>query len=358
MAACGVGYADGGLFVRQGEHFEQYKMKSDGESFNLITSLAVTPKDEVWAGTLGLGLIQLKDGLAIRHTTENGLSDDEITAVAAQGDGSIWAGTSAGMVHHLSERGIDTFEQQVGRSNAPVSCILATSSGNIFLGSESGLVARLVEEKFVLLNSTSVLEGAPVRALYEDGVGRLWIGTQGKGLACELDGRISVWDTKHGFPDNEINGIVADDLGRLWINTRSGIHIMSSDKAGMAKEILPELETVRKYERSSLEVVSRGWPQAVKASDGHLWFAGPHAVYVVDPHDFYAATNAFKVELENILINGQPLAFQNDFGALDIFDLKKPLQLPSNLRTLEIEFTTPCLDTPRTRAVPAPLGSF
>ncbi len=56
-----VGYADEGLFVRQGEHFERCVMQHDQESFNLISSLAATAKEEVWAGTLGLGLIHLQE---------------------------------------------------------------------------------------------------------------------------------------------------------------------------------------------------------------------------------------------------------------------------------------------------------
>lgn len=341
-----VGYADEGLFVRQGEHFDRCKMQRDEEPFNLITSVAATAKGEVWAGTLGLGLIHLKDGVATRLTTENGLSDDEITAIAAQRDGSVWVGTTAGTVHHLSGNQISSYGPQAGLANAPVSCILATDSGKIFVGNENGGLTQLVGKKFVTVDPAAVLSGVPVRALYEDGTGRLWIGTQGKGLACAKDGWLAVWDTKAGFSDNEVTGILADDLGRLWINTRIGVLVMFPASVNFTNGTLPELETVKEYEQSSLGVVSRGWPQAVKTSDGHLWFAGPHAVYSLDPHDFHAATSLFPVELESILVNGQPLNFRNTFGGMDQLDAKPPLRLPFNMRTLEFEFTKPSLDAP------------
>lgn len=341
-----VGYSDEGLFARQGEHFQQSKTQRDGESFNLIRSVAMTAKGEVWAGTLGLGLLQLKEGTASRFTTESGLSDDEVTAVASQSDGSVWAGTTAGTVHHLSEHGMEYFDQQSGLSNGPVSCILATTSGAVFVGTENGCLTKLAGRRFVSVDSSSVLNGVPIRALYEEAAGRLWIGTQGKGLACEMDGRITVWDSKTGFPDDEVNGVLADDLSRLWISTRRGIYVISPVTADLAKGALPELETAREYEPSAVEIVSRGWPQAVKAVDGHLWFAGPHAVYVLDPRDFHAASQSFQVELETIMINSQPLRFRNTFGAGDTLGLNKPLKLPSNLRTLEFEFTIPCLDSP------------
>ncbi|HXA44264.1 MAG TPA: two-component regulator propeller domain-containing protein, partial [Candidatus Angelobacter sp.] len=341
-----AGYADEGLFVRQGEHFERCKRQHDGEPFNLITSVAATVKGEVWAGTLGFGLIHLQDGETARWTTENGLSDDEITAVAAQSDGSIWVGTTAGTVHHLSGNQMITYGPQAGLANAPVTCILAVGLGKVIVGNENGGLTELAGNEFVPLDSTGVLSGVPVRALYEDGAGRLWIGTQGKGLGCEDSGRVTVWDVKTGFLDNEVNGILADDLGRLWINTRSGVLVSSADSNNPANGTTPEFETVKAYEPSSLGVVSRGWPEAVKTSDGHLWFAGPEAVYALDPHDFHGATPLYPVELETILVNGQPLPFRTGSGPADAPDTTKLLRLPSNLRTLDFEFTTPSLDAP------------
>jgi len=341
-----VGYSDDGLFARQGEHFERSTLQRDGEPFNLIRSIAVTAKGDVWAGTLGLGLIQLKDGAAIRLTTEEGLFDDEITAVAAQSDDSIWAGTTAGTVHHISGREITSFKPEPSLSNSPVSSILAAVSGRVFVGAENGSLTKLEGRRFVPVDSASVLSGVPIRALYEDASSRLWIGTQGKGLACLTDGHITSWDTKAGFPDNEVNGIAADDLGRLWINTRRGIHVISTAMTNLTRGELPALETVREYEQSPLGIVSRGWPQAVKANDGHLYFAGPHAIFVLDPRDFHAGSPSFKVEMETILINGQPLKFRNAFGTVDANGLDKSLRVPSSLRTLEFEFTTPCLDSP------------
>ncbi|HWY30724.1 MAG TPA: two-component regulator propeller domain-containing protein, partial [Candidatus Acidoferrum sp.] len=169
-----AGYADEGLFVRQGEHFERCKRQHDGEPFNLITSVAATVKGEVWAGTLGFGLIHLQDGEATRLTTENGLSDDEITAVAAQSDGSVWVGTTAGTVHHLSGNQNITYGPQSGLANAPVTCILATGLGKVFVGNENGGLTQLAGNEFVPLDSTGVLSGVPVCALYEDGAGHLW----------------------------------------------------------------------------------------------------------------------------------------------------------------------------------------
>jgi len=346
-----VGYAGEGLFVRQAEHFERCKRQRDGEPFNLITSVAATVEGDVWAGTLGFGLIHLHDDEATRLTTENGLADDEITAVAGESGGSVWVGTTAGTVHHLSGNQIITYGPQAGLANAPVTCILTTGVGKVFVGNDNGGLTELAGNEFVSLDPAGVLSGVPVCALYEDGGGHLWIGTQGKGLGYADSGRVTVWDVKNGFLDNEVNGILADDLGRLWINTRSGVQVSSADlnnptngspRSGTA----PKFETVKAFEPSSLGVANRGWPEAVKTTDGHLWFAGPHAVYALDPRDFHAATPLYPVELETIEVNGQPLPFRTASEPADLPDITKPVRLPSNMRTLDFEFTTPSLDAP------------
>ncbi len=261
-------------------------------------------------------------------------------------------------MHHLSGKQITSYGPQAGLANAPVSSILVVASGNVFVGNENGGLTQLIGNKFASLDPAAVLGGVPVRALYEDGAGRLWIGTQGKGLACEKNGRVTVWDVKAGFPDNEISGILADYLGRLWINTRSGVLVLFSAAGNFTNGALPELEMVKEYEESSLGAVSRGWPQAVKSSDGHLWFAGPQSLNAFDPHDFHAATPLFPVELETILVNGQPLNFRNTFGVMGQPDAKNPLRLPSNMRTLEFSLHHPLAGCAGAGAISTSPGSF
>jgi signal transduction histidine kinase/ligand-binding sensor domain-containing protein len=341
-----AGYSREGLFLKVGERFERVKMPDGLEPFNLITSLATTTNGELWAGTLGLGLKRLSEGSAGRLTTESGLSDDEILAVAAQNDGSVWAGTESGTLHHLTARGIETFELPAGSLNAPVASLLVSGAGDVFVGTEAGGVAKLHDHRFVSLDPSGLLAGVPIRALCLGASGRLWIGTQGKGLAWKTAGGMTLWNVKTGFPDDDVNGILADDSGRLWVSTRRGIHVLTSTTTNSAAGDLPRLQTVTQFDWSSLAVVRAGWPQAVKARDGRMWFTGPSAIYVLDPHDFHPVTTPFRVELQSVVVNGQPWSFHNAFGMADRLAPDQPLQFPSHLRTLEIEFTAPCLVSP------------
>jgi ligand-binding sensor domain-containing protein/signal transduction histidine kinase len=341
-----AGYAQDGLFVKAGERFERVKMPDGLHLFNLVTSLATTTRGELWAGTLGLGLERLKEGVAERLTTENGLSDDEILAVAAESDASVWAGTESGTVHHLSPTGMETFGSSSGLSGAPVTCLLAAGGGTVFVGTAAGDVVQLQGRRFVPVDPSAQLAGAAIHALCEDPSSRLWIGTQGKGLACEGAGRFTLWDAKAGLPDDDITGVLSDDLGRIWISTRRGIHVLTPAATNAPPGVLPKLQAVSQYDRSSLAAARWGWPQAVKGRDGRMWFAGPSEIYVLDPRDFHPDPAPFRVELEDLSVNGQRWPFRNAFSAADQLLPEKPLRFPSHLRTLEIEFTAPCLLSP------------
>src|SRR6185437_13822479 len=207
-------------------------------------------------------------------------------------------------------------------------------------------LAKLRDHRFVSMDPSGLLAGVPIHALCEDGSGRLWIGTQGKGLAWITGRRIVLWNVKSGFPDDDVSGILADDIGRLWVSTRRGIHVLTSMPTNAEAGNFPRLQTVSQFDASSLAVARTGWPQAVKARDGRMWFAGPNEICVLDPLDFHPDTAPFHVAVQSVVVNGQPWSFRNAFDMADRLDPDKPLQFPSHLRTLEIEFTAPCLVSP------------
>jgi ligand-binding sensor domain-containing protein/signal transduction histidine kinase len=349
-----VGYPNNGLFSSAGDRFGKPHTPDGVECPNLITSVATTSND-VWVGTLGLGLVRFKNGTATRITTEDGLSDDEILALTTQSDNSIWAGTRAGTLHHLSGRGIQSFRQP---SATPITCLLAGFSGIIWIGTEEGGLASFSDGQFVSSDVFPELARAPVRALCEDTNGRIWIGTQGRGLACCANGRITVWDVKAGFPENEVDGLVTDDSGGLWLSTRKGIYRMARPPGNSDTDAVPALQLVSEYDRSSSGAYQRGWPQAVKASDGRLWFTAPSGLCVVDPHDFHLAFQASDVEVGPILVNGRPISFAKASDGSGVGTARKAVRFPSNLRTLEIEFTVASLNWPERVQFQHRLDSF
>ncbi|MEJ7710441.1 MAG: two-component regulator propeller domain-containing protein [Pyrinomonadaceae bacterium] len=51
----------------------------------------------LWIGTLGGGLIRLKEGKFTSYTTQEGLLHDDVRTVYEDQEGSLWIGTPVGL---------------------------------------------------------------------------------------------------------------------------------------------------------------------------------------------------------------------------------------------------------------------
>lgn len=337
-----AGYENAGIFLGTGEGFDKPPAGDGMEVMNLITSMGSDSKGGLWLGTLGLGLIRTGGGISRRLTTENGLADDDILAVAVQGDDTIWAGTRGGILQHITDRGVESYNYPPAEA---ISCILVGSSNRVWVGTESGGFGAFEAGRFDCPKVYGPLAGAPVRALCEDKHGRLWIGTQGRGLACFAEDRLAVWDVKTGFPDDDVNALAADDFDKIWVCTRKGLYVMPRSVGPVESGIVPAVQPVQEFAGASAAVFKRGWPQVVKTKDGRIWFATPNGLCGVDPKDFRPVHAPLQVELGRVLINGRPDPAEVERrtpGAR----VSKPLRLPSNLHTLEIEYTVPSVNWP------------
>jgi len=91
-----------------------------------------------------------------------------------------------------------------------------------------------------------------------------------------------------------------------------------------------------------------GWPRALQANDGRFWFATPEGLVVVDRSGPDLSRNvAPPVYLESILVNGKP--FRSSAARIAIVSTDQnaaPVRLPSDVESLEFEFTAPCFVSP------------
>jgi ligand-binding sensor domain-containing protein/signal transduction histidine kinase len=316
-----AGFSRGGLFAASGQHFERIG------SERLISSLCLTPEGSAWVGTRGNGLVQMNGTQEVQFTTDSGLASDVVSAVAAQADGAILAGTSAGTVHRLNQGRWETFGKTEGLSGAAISSLLVGQAGTTWVGTVTGEVFRLVKSGFRPITASD-LTGAEVCAMAEDADGRLWIGTAGRGLAHWQTNHLTVWDMKSGFPDNDVFGVLPDTNGILWVATSKGIFRVETrfDKDAASPFVA---RLILESDAPSTEMAGKGFPQAVRSSDGRLWFVMPGRVVALDPHEVEINPTPFPVYIEEVLANDRRLELSPD---------SKPLRLPSRLTSLEIRF--------------------
>lgn len=245
-------------------------------------------RETFWAGCreTPAGLYRLSSSACRRFTTADGLSHDQVNRLARDRDGTLWAATGKGVswIRH-------------GIISIP------------FTGSRLGKIY------------VCDLSPEPGGGMWAGGFGGLffWDGKQ-----------LFEFTRQDGLPDDDIVSLVDDGLGRLWLGTIRGI--MSISKAelkayhqnkstGLHPEILDRNDGLRNIECNS------GFPGAIRARDGRLWFSTMDGVAVIDPRRILRADHPPPVYIEEVVADGRNIP------------LDGTIQLPAGFRRLRIRFT-------------------
>lgn len=148
-----------------------------------ITSLYADIHDRIWIGTLGGGLLCMKDGQV--HTVANveNLRGGHILHIAGRGD-TLWVSSLNG-VEELYIPSAGTCAQRALRHH----------------GRASGVGSDYIYQ------------------LYPDRRGHLWMATDGAGLAMWDGSRYHRWDSSSGFAPRVVYSVVEDELGNIWAGT-------------------------------------------------------------------------------------------------------------------------------------------
>jgi ligand-binding sensor domain-containing protein/signal transduction histidine kinase len=343
-----VGLDGGGVYTGTIERFERLTGEAAFSLQDLVSCVALAPDSSTWVGTPGDGLYCLENGGVTHYGTANGLADNSIASLAADDHGVVWAGTLAGSLSRIDGSTLTNFGARDGLPSQPITALLAASRGPLWIGYGDGRVVRGRGENFTSVIEPSVLRGQAVRALHEDAAGRIWLGTAGGQLACILPGRYLNWDLNLPPADDVIQGILSDDDGDLWLSTARDIyHLVQSDiTASLARQIPLRPQLVFEAD-SPFGAAAPGWPQAAKSPDGKLLFGMVAGVVTVDPNRLVVDAPPLPVLIEDVTVNGRPLPHREIIPSAESTNPSPAyVRLPSNLRSLDIQFTALNLSDP------------
>ena len=337
-----IGFDRGGLYAGTAERFDRFSGEAAVDLQNLVSSIAIAPDSSVWAGTPGAGVYCVANQRTVHYGTADGLSDNLVLSVAVDDAGAVWAGTFSGGLNRITAGGLTNFGTGTGLPERPITAILPAPHGVLWLGCSDGTVVRGEAGEFKTIIEPAVLGGKAIRALHEDSAGRIWLGTAGGQLACIVTGRYLNWDLNLIPADNVILGILSDDDGDLWLGTSKAIyHLVSSDiKAALAGQAPMRCQPVYEADSIASAATSYGWPGALKSADGKLWFGMAGGVVTLDPQRLVVDSTPLPVLIESAVVNGVtlPRPATEIIGAAPKL-VAEPLRLPSDLRSLDIQFT-------------------
>lgn len=270
------------------------------------------PRQAIWVGTNGQGLIRLVQGKSGEYTKylprpgdPNSLSGPSPTALCETRDGTLWVGTLWEGLNRFN-RSTGTFTRFVNDPANPRSIsgneiwtICEDRQGFLWIGTAGEGLNRLDVAHGVFTryrhdpNDQRSLSDDKVTGIVEDTAGTLWIGTYtGLNRFDPQTGSFGHIIARDGLPNNVIYGIVDDRSGRLWLSTNDGL-----SRFDVATR------NFRNYDAGDgLQSNEFNHGAAFRCRDGEILFGGVNGFNVFSPADLIEDANIPTVVLTDFKV--------------------------------------------------------
>ena len=268
-----VGYlwlgTDSGALRFDGVRFVQWDTLASLPSPSAsVRSICVSRDGTIWFG-LGEpgGVVALRNGVARRYASGEGLPDGVVMALAEGADGTLWAGGRFGLFRFVDggwqradeglppglvtdlfvdgdalvvgaaagvfrRSGGDKAFAHVGGAHENARSITRDTAGRFWV-TDPIVGLRSVDE--VAAPESGRLKGRGSRLMH-DSRGNLWVGTGGQGLwrvrpeGIGADAMMERTSTATGLSDDGVTQLFEDRDGNIWVATRDGLNRLTPHK--------------------------------------------------------------------------------------------------------------------------------
>ena len=342
-----------GLYRWEGQTFSRLTAAGLPLHDPQVNAILVSRDGSCWVAC-GRGLLRYKDPQAVADEfMPAGLNDPDITALAEDAAGCIWAGTRDGNLWRLASG------RWLAQSNSwgthAITAIVPAAHDDLWIATDGSGLFRLNAATRAKFSTSDGLSSDSIRVLYLDAQRVLWIGTTGGGLCWLKGGRFARFTTREGLPDNTVSQILEDAAGRLWLGGNRGIacvnkRALENLAAGSVTTLYPPVYGLAEGMLSE-ECTSGFFPAALKNKAGLLWFSTTKGVVAIDASHFLTGESSPRVTLEEVLVDGEPVAQLPAGGALEepnASSANSPgqLNIPPGRHRLELRYTGLGFDSP------------
>ncbi len=270
-----------------------YLTFEDGIGFTDV----VLKENEIWIAT-NTGLFRYNRNRSIlkryRHVPGDpySLSQNYLTSLAVTPDDQLLVGSLRGLnVYNAPEDNFERIEVKDGNmgdcllNSNFINCIMVDDKRNIWIGTENGGINRLNSKRLSMRiyrhdeRDPATLSGNPVNAIYEDSDHVLWVGTVEGGLNRKAPG--SNVFTHYTYEDgllshNSVSAIAADPQGRLWVGTwGGGINLLDRKHPTRRIKTIPKVS----FNHSPLDFIGA---LAYDSINNGMWVGANQGIYFYD----------------------------------------------------------------------------
>lgn len=343
-------------------------------NLGLVNTIDATADGRVWAGTADALIpfarqtggwrpddarLPIRGAIAIRGTATDGLwvatpsalyrvVGTRVTAVqvprlpralsievlTTDQHGNAWIVTSAGDILRTEGLALKVIDQVPELRAVRTNAALVDRNDRLWVSYASTKIGLVNGQGQFHTFDDAGLGAGPHHDLYEDGSGSIWI-SGADGLSRFHDNTFALAGPASGLPQGGVYSITQDGRGDLWLATPSGILRLSPTEFERAVTTPSYVMRFRTYDTSDglagYPTATLGDRNAVKASDGTLWFVTSRGITVADPRRLAPQRPMPFVAIDEALA---------DDARIDGADL------PPGTAKVEILFTAPELTSP------------
>ena len=340
-----VATTGGGLYSAKDTNFNSFVASSAVEEYRNIESVLSTRDGTLWwGGSQGL-FMKSGDILGIyAGATTAWLGDDSIQCMMADRTEGFWIGTSLGQVRHFMNSEFKPFPVEFGR--VPCIALAQSTNGTLWIGTGGSGLLRVRGGATKTFSVEQGLGSRVIRALYLDRSDALWVGTGGGGLSLIEGERVTTFTPREGLPDDTVSQIIEDDAGNLWCGGNNGLFRLSLRElrrvAQREIEFLHPL-TLGKSDGMIAEECSGGSnPGCARLPNGLLCFTTVRGIVLVDPTQQKLLQRPPPVLIEDVILDGKPVAPQSAGPGANGLQL----DVPPGSHNLEFAYTAPSFTAP------------
>ncbi len=276
-----------------------------------VRSIAESPDGSLWVATYGAGVWRLAEGRWQGYSSRDGLAGDNIRAILVDQTGHVWAAGVAGL-SVFDGKFWKSFGVPDGLPLASLIGLAQDGDGSLWIGTDGSGLVRRRNGRFETFTTRNGLASNLILALLIDSKGVLWAGTNG-GLSRRVaDGKFLSFTSANGLPSDSVTQIRDDSFGDLWLGTSRGVsRVRRRSTEGSISPVLDIDNFDRLDGLKSNQCTAPGQPAGMRMRDGRLWFATARGYAVVDPASVRIDTRPPLIVLEEVLVDGRPVAFED-----------------------------------------------
>lgn len=258
-----------------------------------VLSLAEGEQGDVWVGTYGDGIYQLRQGQVVAHYHRgNGLASNEVRAIAVVAD-QVFVGTTAGL-NLLHQQQLRLFTIAEGLPANFISALHYQAAdhqqaGQLWIGTGAG-AAVWADGHLRSLSLVSQEQAEYVFGFHHDKDSPyIWLATDRGLIRYDFTRNIlRLVGRSAGVPVEKIFALLADNKGDFWLSSNRGIvRISQQDAHAVADGKQQKLSGSDMFGEAdgmlSAQCNGGSVPAATVRRDGTLWFATSMGVASVDP---------------------------------------------------------------------------